>query len=627
MHKRSHTPTTKPLAGAINKGLGRPSDGQGFTLIEMLLVIAGSTLLASGGFYFYQTVSNTRNVTQEQSNVQAISQNADRVYGAVGNYQGLTITEAITKHIPPTAMVSSGGLVSRWSQPIVLEPAAVNGRTNAGLKITYQAVPARACAQFVKSASEGMVDVRVGNVSVLSDGKLDTGSMISRCKDGANVEFTYYSGATGLAGNVLDPVNLPSPPPTSVPPPASPPPAPPPVVVTPPATPGCGAAPTTPATGTTPAGQTCSFIWNSVAAPACWAPLALCVPTAPTIPGAPPPSTPPPVVTPPVSPPTSTPACVVPTPSTKLCATGSCVDGTPGKVDTADSGTFSCPAGQLISTPGAYLYASSAPRTRTQTVTRNETASCPDPFGAVRWNASSTNPATYSPWNETYSCANVCVAGAPLNESQAGPTLSAPGADVSRTLGCPAGQTGSITQVSSSVIYSGSIQYRTTTYSCPAPIGAAQGNTSAWGAPQATGWGAPQAVGNWTTVSNTCVAALQLTASCAFNGGQYTEAGTSWNGGCLQSGAFYMTSSRPITPYFYLTTSIDQGQYSISWSGACSGSGVSCSAPSRSVSVNSPFDSSATVTVTNRSTGQQFTQTINGQFRVSGIDKGGFGGN
>lgn len=507
------TPAPHPLSNAIHS-LVSPANEKGFSLIEVLLVVAGSSLLAAGGFAVYQNASTNQSIKTEQSNIQAIASNAERVYGALGNYQGLTTSEAITKKVPPSSMISSGGLMSRWSKPVLVSPANIDGKSNAGLKISYQAVPASACAKLASAASEGMTDVEVGGQSVFDNGKLNVGRSITRCNasSSSDVVFTYYGAASGLAGNVLPPVNLPATPPTSLPPPASPPPAPPPVVAPPPPSPGCGAAPTTPATGTTPAGQACSFIWNSVAAPTCWASMPLCVPISPVGPGVPTAPSTPSAVSPPVSPPVSTPSCVVPSPATRLCATGSCVDGVAGSVSSPNAGTFTCPGGQLISTPGAYLYAGSAPRTRTQTVTRNETASCPDPFGAVRWNSSTTNPATYSPWNESYSCAPICVAPGPAPQSQAGPTLSAPGSDVTRTLECPAGQVGSITQVSSGVVYSASIQTRTLTYSCLAPIGGYQTTTPAWSAPQATGWGAPQAVGNWSTVGNTCTPAIPTCA-------------------------------------------------------------------------------------------------------------------
>lgn len=536
---KAHTPVVSPapspLAHAVCVGLsGRaPAPGlvSGFSLLEVLLVMGGVSLLSAGSFVVYQSSSNSSNVKTEQDNVQRLASNADRVYGALGSYQGVSTTRAVSDRVPPQSMVVGTGLMSKWSQPVVVEPSAVGAKANAGLKITYQAVPARACLKFAQAASEGMFDVLVGNHSVLGGGRFQTNSAIVECGRAPSVPvvFIYHGGTTGLAGTVLPPVSLPPVSPPSTPPPVAPPPAPPPS--TPPTTPPppvCGAAPAAAATGTTPAGQTCSFIWNSVAAPTCWSPLALCTPSIAPPPTAPPPAAPP-VAPPPSTPPPGSPMCVVPAPATRLCATAACVDGTDGSVDTVNNGTYSCPAGQLITTPGAYLYAASAPRTRTQTVTRNETASCPDPFGAVRWSASTFNPATFGTWNQTFTCAPACVAPANTTGtqpgalgSQAGTPNTAPGVPESQTLACPAGQAGSITQSRTRTITQATTQSRTTTqsrsvtYTCPLPVGAFTTAYGAWSAPGAPygawsaptasgGWSAPQApYGAWATTSNTC---------------------------------------------------------------------------------------------------------------------------
>lgn len=534
-------PAPSALATAVCQGLTGRSPAPGFSLIEVMLVLGGLSLLSAGGFIVYQGAANNANVKTEQDNVQKLANNADRIYGALGSYQNVTTARAVADKIPPTSMVSGSGLLSRWSEPVVVAPVAIGTRANAGLKITYQAVPARACLKFARAASEGMFDVEVDGVSVLNHGRFNTDQAITRCNQSAAtpVVFTYHAGTTGLAGEVLPPVSLPPLNPPSTPPPVAPPPAPPPATPPPPpASPGCGTAPSGAATGTTPAGQTCSFIWNSVAAPTCWAPMALCAPTIAPPPVAPPPATPPPGG-PPVAPPPGSPLCSAPSPSTRLCAAAACVDGTDGSVDTVNNGTFACPAGQVITTPGAYQYASSAPRTRTQTVTRNETASCPDPFGAVRWTASTFNPATYGPWNQTFTCAPSCVAPADTTQSQAGAVASqagppetapgavqsqagapddAAGANQTQTLACPAGQSGAITQSRTTTIYrtttqtrSSTIarattqtrpttQTRTVTYDCPAPVGAFTTTYGAWSAPGAPygAWSAATPSGAWS---------------------------------------------------------------------------------------------------------------------------------
>lgn len=365
---------------------------RGISLIEVMLAVGAMTLLSGAAFAIYQSSANNADVRAEQANIHTIARNADMTYGALGSYAGLTTAQAIADRVPPVSMNSGVGLMSRWAQPVILEPATIDGRPNAGLKIVYHAVPTRACLKLAAAASEGMYDLEIGDTSVFhrsNNGRptvLDIQAATQQCRNPAQLAFTYYGGATGLSAQVLTPVALPTPPPTSAPPPPAPVVAPPPVAVTPPApSPGCAAAPTAPATGTTPAGQTCSFIWNSVAAPACWAPLALCVPIAaqPPIPTAPPA---PPAVTPPIVPPVITPVCSAPLPLSESAAQ-----------------TGVCPSGTLTISG-----ANSFPQTRTRTTTY----SCPDPF------ASPT--ALTGPWSAWLpAAASMCAPNARLRRQPA----------------------------------------------------------------------------------------------------------------------------------------------------------------------------------------------------------------
>ncbi len=501
------------------------------------MVLGALAALGTGSLVLYKTVANHADIRTEQANVLALAQRADRIHGATGSYQGLTTSSAVGMKIPPVSMVAGSGLMSRWSMPVLLAPAAIGSKPNAGLKITYQSVPQRACARFVQAAGQGMYDIEVGGQSVFSHRpapsndplRLELDLLLVRCAPTATpVAFIYNSGATGLSATVLTPVCTQYPSmcagtPPSSPPPTAPPPSPPPVAPpsSPPA-PGCGAAPTAPATGTTPAGQACSFIWTTAPAPSCWAPLALCAPIVVPPPVAPPPSVPPPPGTPPVSPPPSAPFCTVPSPAIST-------ENTSG----------ACPAGQ-VTTSGA----TSFPQSRTRTVSY----SCPDPFGAVQ-----AAPATYTPWSPTVGsvCFPACVAPAPSTQTQAGTpqSMSTPysaagtpqtgaGTPETRRVDCAPGQTGDIFQTRTTTITRSTTTTRTGTqsrsttqtrpvsYACPAPTGSYTTTPGTWSAPGApygawgaeiyTPWTAPAAPygawsppggpnGGWATTSNTCV--------------------------------------------------------------------------------------------------------------------------
>lgn len=498
------------------KPSSRPHSQRGISLIEVMLAIGAMTLLSGAAFAIYQSSANNADVRAEQANIHTIARNADMTYGALGSYAGLTTAQAIADRVPPVSMNSGVGLTSRWAQPVILEPATIDGRPNAGLKIVYHAVPTRACLKLAAAASGGMYDLEIDDTSVFNRGNnhrptiLDIQAATQRCRNAARLAFTYYGGATGLSAQVLTPVALPPPPPTSAPPPPAPVVAPPPVAVTPPApSPGCAAAPTAPATGTTPAGQTCSFIWNSVAAPACWSPLALCVPIAAQspIPTAPPA---PPAVTPPIVPPVITPVCSAPLPLSESAAqTGFCPSGT-------------------ITISGA----TSFPQTRTRTTTY----SCPDPFASP---IALTGP--WSAWLPAAAsiCAPACTPAPPISVAI---TRAAPAE--SQNVGCPAGQAGQHWQQRNRV-ENGT---RTTSWSCPAATGSPVSSTSeSWS-------GTYTASSGWVTTSNTCTPP----APPARTYPTYTgKSWISWGDGGLYGWGVFCSVSQFLADQFHCTQSVN----------------------------------------------------------------------
>jgi type II secretory pathway pseudopilin PulG len=521
------------LARAVRQGLTGAAPA-GYTLIEVLLGVMALSVLTSAGFGIYRASANRADVRTEQANIQTMAARADRLFGALGSYAGLTTQQAIVARVPPASMLAGEGLLSRWAQPVLLGPASITDdfgytKPNAALRIVYQGVPARACARLAQAASAGMYDLEVGEVSVFRHSAtgqpldLDRAASIARCRGGGDMAFIYYGGASGLMASVKQPVSLPPLVPPGVSPPSAPPAAPP-VAPPPPPSPGCvgSSAPTTPPTGTTPPGQTCSFAWAPGAYPSCWTSQAMCLPIVPPV--VPPPLAPPVAPPPPSSPP-------LPPGSNDLCVP-------PAAWTETGSQTGLCASGTL--TPGGSA-------TFTQTRTRPVSYACPDPFAdqATRsngpWTAWMPTPAT--------TCAPVCVAPAPItqtqagpaqsrvfNETQAGPDQFMAGAANTRAPNCPAGQFGQFAQSQSTTIWRTTTQTRSTpqtrtttqtrtvSYSCLAPTGAATASYSPWSAagapygawsPVPGAWSAPGApygpwsapgapLGMWTTTVNTC---------------------------------------------------------------------------------------------------------------------------
>lgn len=460
-----------------------------------MLGLAVMSVLGIGTFKVAQHLENKKNIRVEQENVQMIAQRVGAAYSSLGRYPTQITSAALEDRLLPIQMISGGSLRSAWGSSVGLSTTTIDGRANTGLEIAYASVPAKSCAPLAMSAGSGMFNVEINGTSVLdSDGNVDPLLSARECGNSASqVVFTYYSGASGLA--LAAPPGLcvddPSNPLCSAPaPPASitpPPPSAPPVVVpatytqTGSQTGTCpGALITTSGSSTFPQSRSrtttysCPDPWGAVVSSTTpWSPWS---PTA-----------------------------------GEVCFTA-CV--APPTTNNTESQTASCPPGQVTS---------SGSSTFGQTRTRTNTYACPTPTGSY-----SSNPATYTPWGPLASavCAPSCSAPPPERRpapytaacpagwtgthtnwmtyesrtwscpSPTGPaTVSGwawggtPGSFVnygdcvappacgpapapgSRTLACPAGQVGSITQ------------------------------THGWNSAAApTCWVA----GGWTTTSNTC---------------------------------------------------------------------------------------------------------------------------
>ncbi|UKE52866.1 hypothetical protein KFS84_10365 [Xanthomonas translucens pv. graminis] len=328
-------------------------------------------------------------------------------------------------------------------------------------------------------------------------------------------------------------------------------------------------------------------------------------------------------------PPTLPPAPPSLTPTNPTTPVGA-VDGAPD-VDDATPGTPGVvPAGPPATQPPAVPTAPPAPATPTAPqptpgvlppsnpppLTRctppgpnhQDVAACPaGTWGMVQQTRTWTCPEAWSsaepgPWANAGSTCVACP----------GPETETSTQWVGSSQACPTGQAGAHTWEAEQVAT------RQRSYNCPASTTAAPGPTYG-------GWSAWAFTGNRRGEENTCATpapTLDLDASCGFVGAQTDEAPETWNGGCVQAGRFYLRTS-PVSAVFGLRSTIDPGTYAIQWSGDCVGTASACTAAPVNVSVNSPHDRTATVTVTHRATGQQFTKTVTAQWRVRGIGKGG----
>ncbi|MGB3840404.1 MAG: type 4 pilus major pilin [Rhodanobacter sp.] len=496
------------------------NQNQGFTLIEVLLTVGAVSVLSAAIYLALAPTSATAQVKVEQDNLASLSTAIDRSFGLLGTFAGdpvsgaggATTAQIISDGLAPRRMVSGASLLTAWGTSATIMPAAV-ARPGDAFVITYPATPADVCAKLAAAVSSSVYDLKVGGSSVMGAGGLDPVKAAEQCSQagGATMAFVYHSGL--VAGTVVaaSPLTLPPAPPGATPPPAAP--------IATPAGPAVPVPPVPPAAPVAPAGGS-----PTLPPPPPFNPLPP-LPGPVPVPSPAPAPAPAPTGAPPACQETSTtqtqpqtcPAGQSGTWTQQRTVTTSCPEAwgapqpnPPGPwVDTVNTCAPTCatrlttaawlpnPATQTQTVPGSAVcpVGQIGTHTWTQQQTSTRTATCAMPGAAVNpvWGAWSAWANSGGRIGEVNTCAPACVAPASTTANQ--------------SPACPAGQSGTWTQ------------QQTTTWSCPAPTGAAVSTT-----------------GPWVDTANTCAPSAPPVTCATATQATYTVvySGTPTAGACMR---------------------------------------------------------------------------------------------
>lgn len=158
----------------------------GFTLVELLCVLALACALMTGVFAFYSHSRQTGALLETESTVSAVVAATEHSYAAARDYAALSTDTALAEGWLPIDGRSPKGPVNGWGNPISLGHA--NGaRPNGALTLTED-VPAEACPQLVAEIGGSFNRVLVAGAVVLP---ADVSGLASACAAGdpVSVEF------------------------------------------------------------------------------------------------------------------------------------------------------------------------------------------------------------------------------------------------------------------------------------------------------------------------------------------------------------------------------------------------------------------------------------------------------
>lgn len=159
---------------------GIPTHGRGFSLIELLLVLAIVAALVVSAFIVYPKVQAGRAAEQEAKIITAAAAGIRGLYSS-RNYSTVNAQVAANAGVFPAEMVMPDGTIqNRWGEEVDVTPSSTLG-ANSGIgskrnhfRIIYRNVPSAVCQKLV-----GMVEPYFGVIRISSvNGATGDGTLI-----------------------------------------------------------------------------------------------------------------------------------------------------------------------------------------------------------------------------------------------------------------------------------------------------------------------------------------------------------------------------------------------------------------------------------------------------------------
>jgi len=149
---------------------------QGFTLLEMMMVIVISLLMMAGVFGLVSMAMGNSKVKDAQQNISTIRMGVQNLYSGQPNYSGLSNTIAENAGIFPDKLIKSAGTIKNaWNGDVTIAPNSDPSKFD----VTYKSVPQEACMKL--AVLSGFDEITVGGTGVN-----DIAGASSECASGGN---------------------------------------------------------------------------------------------------------------------------------------------------------------------------------------------------------------------------------------------------------------------------------------------------------------------------------------------------------------------------------------------------------------------------------------------------------
>ncbi len=138
---------------------------KGFSLLELLLVVAVGAILILAGLAIYRNITQNTDVNEASRLVNVLKQESQRIFQGQATYTGLTNTVLTNANVVPAKYTSGAGTITSPFNTAITVAAAT---PNSNFTVNFAGVPPEACTKLGLEYTQNdadFVSVRVGSTT------------------------------------------------------------------------------------------------------------------------------------------------------------------------------------------------------------------------------------------------------------------------------------------------------------------------------------------------------------------------------------------------------------------------------------------------------------------------------
>ncbi|MGA3808945.1 type 4 pilus major pilin [Escherichia coli] len=176
---------------------------EGFSLLELLLVLGIIAALVVAAFIVYPKVQASQRAQAESNNIAAIQAGVKALYTSASSFTGLTNSVAVQAKIFPDNMLSGSGSAAKpinafkGNVTLAADKTGPSGADGSAFIIIYSNVPAAECTKIITAVAGNFYEAGVrnlgdGNVKT-AGGVLDVAKTAMLCQNDGNSNTLVFS--------------------------------------------------------------------------------------------------------------------------------------------------------------------------------------------------------------------------------------------------------------------------------------------------------------------------------------------------------------------------------------------------------------------------------------------------